>query len=1195
MRLCYAAHPRSTPHAAHGDTKTIQQKSGAFVADRKPQQYTLLAEQPLLDHARKQPNTRSTRIFDNYAFQSAGEFLRGHIQKDADLAIVTAYFTIYAYQKLQKQLDDVKKVRLLFGEPRFIQTVDPEKSDSKAFIIEQNDLRLQNILQQKYVARQCAEWIKNKVEVRSIQKANFLHGKMYHISNPQGNPQDTSQDTSQDTPQNTHVLTGSSNFTVRGLGLQKDTENTNEQNNGNNIELNLSVEDADDQRDLLRWFDTIWGMPECKDVKEKVLGYLENVYVDVAPEEIYYQILFYLFQDYLDQNNTLDSVENIPKFANSDVWQKLFDFQRDGVRGAIAKIRQYNGCILSDSVGLGKTFEALAVIKYFELRGDRVLVLCPKKLRENWTMYQVTNPTSQNILLKDRLGYTVLSHTDLGRESGKVGDIELSQVQWDMFDLIVIDESHNFRNASGGRYEALIKAIREGRKTKLLLLSATPVNNNLSDLLNQILLITENDDRAFQESLGIDSLRDLLKKSQRSFVDWTKKSDTARNVKTLVESLGPQFFRLLDGLTIARSRKHIVRSYAESMQKIGAFPKRNPVVSITPPLDVNPKQNKDSIVFTYDHVYEILSSYQVERFNFFKYVYPEKKSKYETHDKLTPEQRAKGLSGMLRTGFLKRLESSVHSFCETVRRAIKETQGVIDNIVDYQESLRENLPNNFVQLRFLTHVFDVDNDGISDENDILEADNPERLGENKRLVAYKCAAEDINLSGYKDALEKDNATLQLLLDHLAPLIGERDAKLQELKEIIAKKQHKTNKKILVFTAFADTAEYLYQELTKIRNPAIHFGLVTGDATRNRSTLGNAQTERQFQTILMNFSPISKGRNSNNANTNGPEIDILIATDCISEGQNLQDCDMVVNYDIHWNPVRIIQRFGRIDRIGSRNHEIHMINFWPTEDFDKYINLKMRVEARMALADLTATAEDNLLNRDELTDMIERDLRYRNEQLRKLKTEVIDLEDIPEGQAADASVSISSFTLDGFRADLLSYLTTNKDKLKNAPKGRYAVVSSGAKANAGQHIKKGAIFCLKNKLVERQQESEEQQKTQKSVNPLHPYVVFYVQEDQTVVYHMAHPQQALDTLRALCFGQKKPIDALCETFNHDTEHGQNVKKYADILQAGIRECSKAWNKNAAKNLTTRGGFKIPKISERATQPDDFSLIAWVAVV
>lgn len=547
-------------------------------------------------------------IRDNYRRGSVADFLRAQLHPGAHLSIVSAYFTIYAYHALQAHLDDIAELRFLFGEPRFVSSLDPSRTDKKAFKIEDEGLVLTNRLAQKPIAKACAAWIRQKVQIRSVRRSNLLHGKMYHVARDG----------------EACAILGSSNFTVRGLGL--------DQNDHNNIELNLVVDGNRDRTDLQAWFDEIWNDGDLvEDVRDKVLAYLAQLYENHAPQFIYYKTLFHLFDRYLADQAQSNLLTEQHQLIDTQIWQALFPFQRDGVKGVIAKILAYNGCILADSVGLGKTFEALAAIKYFELRNERVLVLCPKKLRENWTLYRRNDRL--NPFARDRFRYDVLSHTDLSRARGMSGDIDLATLNWGNYDLVVIDESHNFRNNTHGRrdedgqvitrsrYERLMEEIiQSGVRTKVLLLSATPVNNDLRDLRNQLLFLTAGDDTGFRESLGIASLESTLGAAQRTFNEWASAGN--RDTRTLLERLDGDLFKLLDELTIARSRKHIQTYYSETIDQLGGFPQRQKPLSLSPEIDLKRR------FMSYDRVNEEILRYKLALYNPSRYVLPQFQSRY---------------------------------------------------------------------------------------------------------------------------------------------------------------------------------------------------------------------------------------------------------------------------------------------------------------------------------------------------------------------------------------------------------------------------------------------------------------------------------------------------------------------------------------------------------------------------------------
>lgn len=1090
----------------------------------------------------------SAGIRDNYGYGKVADFLTEKLADGSALAVVSAYFTIYAYAAMGERLDRVDNVRFLFGEPRFIATLDPEKTDKKAFKIEDEGLELANRLQQKEIARRCAEWISDKVEIRSIRQANLLHGKLYHIHD--GHRE--------------HAILGSSNFTRRGLGLASLP----------NIELNLIVDSDRDRAELKQWFDAIWANEKLvADVKEEVLRYLEQLYVNHAPEFIYFKTLYHVFERFLSGQADDAQLFDRTAIVDTDIWKTLFDFQKDGAKGAIHKINAHNGCILADSVGLGKTYTALAVIKYYELRNHRVLVLCPKKLRDNWTVYLAQNNSELNPFLKDRFGYTVLSHTDLSRETGKVDGIDLAALNWGNFDLIVIDESHNFRNNTKGkrdedgniikksRYERLMEdIIQSGVKTKVLLLSATPVNNDLKDLRNQIYFVTEARDAAFSQSFGIHSIKDTLTTAQKTFMEWAKRAGE-KDARDLMDRLSAGFFTLLDELTIARSRKHIQKYYRASLAQIGQFPKRKKPESVFSEIDLKGR------FLSYDRLNDEISNYQLSLFNPSRYVWQERKHLYEVKNILnfSQENREKFLIGMMKVNFLKRLESSVHSFAITMERTVSKIEDLEQRLLqfkDHQASIAEDLQSDMFA-------------------EVVEED--EELAEAFQVGAkLRFRMEHLDVDTWLKDLATDKQQLSLLAEAAQGVDAARDAKLAELRKIIEHKikqpttnaHGQENRKVIVFCAFADTAAYLYEQLEgwARKELNIHIALVSGGAKPNRTTYGRAD----FTQILTNFAPRAKQRAKMKSMPQDGEIDLLIATDCISEGQNLQDCDLLVNYDIHWNPVRIIQRFGRIDRIGSPNSAIQLVNFWPTPDLNKYINLKNRVEARMALVDIAATAEDNILQAEDLRDLIQEDLRYRDKQLLRLKDEVLDLEDFNE------SVALNEFTLDDFRMELAAYIEANREQLEEAPFGLYAVVPPHAEY---QTIQPGAIYCLKQRMEASGSEA---------INPLQPYFLVYIRDDGEVRYNFTAPKQILEIFRAVCQAKTEPYAQLCELFDQETNNGQDMSRYSGLLDDAIAAIAAQFNRKNAGNLFTGRGGKLTDASRQVKHANDFDLMTWLVI-
>ena len=1094
------------------------------------------------------PHMKSYGIRDNHHRGKVADFLSEKISEGSTLSVVSAYFTIYAYEALKGQLEKIDGLKFLFGEPRFIASLDPEKTDKKAFRIEDEHLELSNRLKQKEVARRCAEWISGKVDIRSVRQTSFLHGKLYHVHD--GHRE--------------HAILGSSNFTRRGLGLSATP----------NIELNLVVDSDRDRTDLKAWFDDLWRDDELvADVKEDVLKSLEQLYANHSPEFIYFKTLFHVFGRFLSDQADDARLFDRTDITDTDVWKTLFDFQKDGAKGAIHKINTHNGCILADSVGLGKTYTALAVIKYYELRNHRVLVLCPRKLRDNWTVYLAQNNSELNPFLQDRFAYTVLSHTDLSRDSGTVDSIDLETLNWGNFDLVVIDESHNFRNNTKGRrdedgnlirksrYERLLEdIIQAGVKSRVMLLSATPVNNNLRDLRNQIYCVTGGRDDAFAGNLGIRSLKDTLAAAQRVFTEWAREPGD-RDVRKLSDKLSASFFTLLDELTIARSRKHIQRHYRSSLKQIGEFPQRDTPVFMSSKIDLNEEFR------SYDQLNDDISNYRLSLFNPSQYVLEDFREQYEAGKVLNFSQadREHFLIGMMKVNFLKRLESSVHSFYITMQRTvgkIEELEHRIHKFISHQSGEAEEVGQELFP------------DPDEDDEDLARAFE---IG-----GKLKIPMEHLDVSAWLDDLEQDREQLAQLAAAAKAVTPQRDAKLADLRKIIRDKtgnpttntNGEKNRKVIVFSAFADTAIYLYENLRDWARESlgVHIALISGGTKANQTTFGKAD----FTHILVNFSPRAKQRDKIRSMPRDGEIDILIATDCISEGQNLQDCDLLVNYDIHWNPVRIIQRFGRIDRIGSLNTGIKLVNFWPMPDLNKYINLRNRVEARMALVDIAATAEDNLLQAEDEKILIHEDLRYRDRQLLRLRDEVLDLEDFNE------SMSLNEFTLDDFRMELAAYMESNRARLEEAPFGLYTVVPPHHEYAT---IKPGVVYCLK---------QHQDAPGNEAVNALQPYFLVYIRDDGDVRYNFTAPRQTLEILRVLCRGQDAPYRQLCELFDAQTSNGEDMSHYSDLLEKAVDAIVARFARKSTRNLFSGRDGKLIDSGRRVKHTDDFELITWLVI-
>jgi hypothetical protein len=1118
-------------------------------------------------------------IRDNHTRGKVADFLKEKMVPDTALSIVSAYFTVHAYDALREALENAGHLRFLFGEPRFVRNLDRDHKQSRQYQMTEQGLSLVNQLGQGPLARDCADWIRRKVEIRSVTRSGFLHGKLYHLQD--GN--------------RAHALVGSSNFTVPGLGLL---------DSGNNIELNLVVTDDRDRADLLVWFDTLWNDTRLvEDVRDIVLKELARLYANQPPQFIYYLTLFHLFRDFLDGTRDLEETLHRTALPDTQIWRTLFSFQQDGARAAINKILAGNGCVLADSVGLGKTFTALAVIKYFELRNERVLVLCPKKLRRNWTVYRANS--TLNPFLEDRFRYDVLSHTDLSRERGEVDGIDLAMLNWGNYDLVVIDESHNFRNNAlarqrpgeplrRSRYQRLMEDIvTTGVRTKILLLSATPVNNQLADLRNQFSFIAGGDvarderaDGAFRETMGIASVRETTRKAQTHFTQWAKRSPDQRKTRDLLNALGGDFFKLLDGLSIARSRRQIARYYADEMERLGGFPHRPPPQALSPPIDLLGRYLS----------FELLDG-EISKLNLALY-HPTNKLRDDLpepvraayQDKIfggfTQEGRERILITMMKVNLLKRLESSVDSFRLTLKRTIDKIDRLEARILAFEKHVEANP--------------DLDYDELTPD----QFEDPDFESEDLTIGGKRrIHLGHLKLPEWLREVRQDRVQLHFLLEKTSVVTPERDGKLAELRRLIDHKVRqptcdldgRSNRKLLVFTAFADTARYLYDQIAPWarRELGIHVALIVGDGG-NRTTLGGAD----YDDILTNFSPRSKRRAEQPDFPQSEEIDLLIATDCISEGQNLQDCDRLVNYDIHWNPVRIIQRFGRIDRIGSRNPEVALINFWPVAELDHYLNVKHRVEARMALVDLAATQTDNLLDSGQLEDLIRQDLLFRNRQLKRLKDEVLDLEEL------DDSVSLTDFSLDEFRLDLLQFLESRRAELEEAYPGLYAVVPPAANVPA---CRPGALFCLRQRVVGGSPNGGPEALSQPTgatprpsdsahINPLGPYYLVYVHDDGTVRFSFAQPKESLLLLRELAAGEASAHEKLCDLFDQRTSEGADMRHYDGLIRQALASIERTFQRRAAVGLLAGRSSLLPAADEApVADQGQFELVTWLVIL
>ncbi len=1082
------------------------------------------------------------KVIDN-RIEKFGEDLKQEIKINDKCYIASAVFSMYSYEELKKQLSEIDELDFIFTNPTFIKKEKEQKQErqfeidnykrEKSIVGSEFEIKLKNKLNGKAIAKECAKWIKEKAKFKSninnnpIQKFMNINEKITYLNVDE--------------------------FSSAGLGYQKDNTVFN------------PVTKIDDNYDMTKYylqsFKELWNNENIlKDVTDEVVDFISDLYKENSPEFIYYVILYNIFKEFLVDVSEDDLANEKTGFKESVIWNKLYDFQKDAVLGLINKLEKYNGCILADSVGLGKTFTALAVIKYYQERNKSILVLCPKKLSENWNTYKTNY--KDNILQKDRFNYDVLYHTDLSRKKGFSNGNDLSRINWGNYDLVVIDESHNFRNNNARndretRYTRLLNDVmKAGVKTKVLMLSATPVNNRFTDLKNQLALAYEgNTDRIDENISKTKSIDTILKNAQAVFNEWTKLPIEERNSTTLLKKLNKDFdfFKLLDSVTIARSRKHIEKYY--DMNKIGKFPTRLKPISKSTEITNLPN------FYSMEEIYNMLSRLNMSIYTPFDYILPNKISLYEEiydtkvkggNVTLRQADREKSLQKLMRINLLKRLESSVDSFRITLNKILYLINETIKSINDFERNGVESSVDN------------INLENYDEDEDI------EELLENNASIGgkVKINLKDMNTIGWKQDLVNDQQILTNLSNEFSKIKPENDLKLIELVNTIRNKIdnpiNENNKKVIIFSAFADTANYLYENIKKVIKLEYNLdtALITGTGT-NKCTL---DISKDYNNLLMYFSPISKNRDILTECTD-KEIDVLIATDCISEGQNLQDCDYLINYDIHWNPVRIIQRFGRIDRIGSKNKVIQLVNFWPNINLDDYINLKNRVESRMYMLDISATGEDNVLTNQSS------DMQYRKAQLQKLKEEVVDLEDM------DTGVSITDLGLNDYRMDLLEYIKTNGD-LDYVLNGMHSVVLS----DEVNGVEKGTIFVLKNINSSVRIESS---------NQLHPFYIVYIKEDGQVLSNHLSVKNTLDLLRYISKNKKEPVKEAYNKFNDDTNDGSNMSKYSELLNKSIESIINVKEETDIESLFRRGGTTM--LQNNIKGLEDFELIAFVVIV
>ncbi len=1067
------------------------------------------------------------------------EDLAIEIKKGSKLSIAAACFSIYAFQALKEELQGIDELRFIFTSPTFV-TEKTEKEKREFYIPRLNrerslygtefEVKLRNELTQKAIAKECADWIRKKVTFKS----NVTNENMMGFLNLDD--------------KNYMPING---FTTVDLGCER----------GNNAYSMIQKTDMPFAQAYIDIFESLWNdRHKLQEVTEEVIDSITAAYNENSPDFIYFVTLYNIFNEFLEDISEDVLPNEATGFKDSKIWNMLYNFQRDAALAIINKLEKYNGCILADSVGLGKTFTALAVIKYYENRNKSVLVLCPKKLTNNWNTYKdnyVNNP-----IAADRLRYDVLYHTDLSRTQGTSNGLDLSRLNWGNYDLVVIDESHNFRNGGKivenpdedekeNRYVRLLKkVIRAGVKTKVLMLSATPVNNKFLDLKNQLALAYEGNTELIDEKLNTSrTIDEIFRNAQRAFTAWSKWKPEERTTENLLRMLDFDFFEVLDSVTIARSRKHIQKYYDTT--DIGTFPTRLKPISLRPQLT----DLKSAI--NYSEIFEQLMLLTLTIYTPSHYILPSRMDKYAEIFKdnrvnvgFTQANREQGIRRLTAINLMKRMESSVYSFNLTLNRIKDLISSTIRTIDNYDRSQSVSLD--------LTDISDVDEFDDEDQN----SDDLFSFGKK-----VKIELADMDYKSWRDSLARDAEVLELLALMIADITPEHDAKLQELFRVIRDKFahpiNAGNRKIMIFTAFADTAKYLYDNVSEyVRSRyGLNTAMITG-SVEGRTTVPKLRAD--LNTVLSCFSPISKDKQLLMPNDD-TEIDVLIATDCISEGQNLQDCDYLINYDIHWNPVRIIQRFGRIDRIGSSNEYIQLVNFWPDVSLDDYINLKAKVETRMKIVDLTATGDDNILSDEEKTE-----LEYRKAQLKRLQDEVVDIEDMTSG------ISIMDLGLNEFRLDLLEYRKVHDD-LDKTPFGLHAVVP------ASEEMPAGVIYVLKNRSDSVNINNQ---------NRLHPFYMVYISDEGKVICDHLSPKAMLDKMRYLCKGKKEPIQELCRRFNRETKDGRDMRNYSKLLGDAIASIIEV--KEESDIDLFLGGGQVNFLDTAIKGLDDFELICFLVV-
>lgn len=1059
--------------------------------------------------------------------------LQGIIKTGDSLFAAAPDFSLYGVKELFPSLKKLSRFHFLFTKPVF-QSDDESGEDGRSALRREfylaasavppdepdglfatnPQIRLRDQLQQRSLGRQFVQWATDHdVRFRSVA-AEAVSGadRTLIIHGDDGR---------------SFLYMPFLGFTPAALGV----------GSGNGLMAPVQRTSGSATQPFVSAFKSAWASDAyTRDVTRQVLDKAGVAYRENSPELIYSLALASLFGHSLSAAEADAMPNRDTGYAESEIWEHLYDFQREAAIAIINKLETYNGCVLADSVGLGKTFTALAVIKYYESRNQRVLVLCPKKLGQNWLVYR--GNVRNNPFVGDRLRYDVLYHTDLSRDKGlsPTGD-PLDQINLGNYDLVVIDESHNFRNGDQNsvktkqhenRYERLLRrVIRDGVRTKVLMLTATPINNRFSDLENQLALAYDGREKDWEKKMRLSgSIDDVFRTAQRAYTAWEKESAGDQSSRGLTRRLPYDLYTILDQVTVARSRKHIEEHY--DMSKLGAFPHRNKPISRTASI------SSISGVPAYSEICSKLEGLTMAAYMPSKYLHPSARRKYEDFGtkNLTVQGQEKGIARLMRVNLLKRLESSVNSFTETLGRLCELVKGdvsLVERFVSQPrlsssgtgQGVKTDTGNSAEDVPSVPALADLDDDDQEESQDYV-------VGK-----AVRIRLADLDYLSWRRDLSQDLAILTELHDQMAQVGPAEDLKLADLKEVIRHKVQNPinpgNKKIIVFTAFADTAKYLYVQLAPFaKQLGLESAIVTG-AEPPRCTLD--PRIRDMNQILTFFAPKAKERD-NVYPDDRRNIDLLIATDCISEGQNLQDCDYLINYDIHWNPVRIIQRFGRIDRIGSPNKSIQLVNYWPDVKLDEYLRLRERVEKRMRVTIVTSTATSA---DDPINDDPSEDLPYREKQLRRMHDEVLDPEEVQGG------ISITDLGLTSFRMDLLEYLRDNR-AIAKLPHGLEAV-ASGKSHNAAP----GIIFLLRRTMLPH---SDKARVRALRENPLYPDYLVYVSEDGEILADSSEPRKILEVMRDLCRGKKEPEMEVAHDFNRLTKNGNDMRVPSRLLERAL---------------------------------------------